>query len=261
LLESGVTEGTVFIFPDGFASNISEYLRGLYSVMGPAFTYVGGGTGDNLRFHRNYQYTECGVTNGGAALAVVQGASFRTAVGHGWRPIGQPLMVTKASGKRVYELDGIPALQRYTSIVGPMKREQFPKLSMAHPLGIAAAGGEFLIRDPLQAETDDSIIFITEIPQNTVATIMAGVSEELVGAAQLVARTAVGETTPRVALLFDCISRYLLMGPDFQRELEMIAGFMPAETPILGVLTFGEICDSLGTPHFYNKSIVIAVGG
>lgn len=104
LLESGVTEGTVFIFPDGFASNISEYLRGLYSVMGPAFTYVGGGTGDNLRFHRNYQYTECGVTNGGAALAVVQGVSFRTAVGHGWRPIGQPLMVTKASGKRVYDV-------------------------------------------------------------------------------------------------------------------------------------------------------------
>lgn len=35
--KGGESPGTVLLFPDGFAANISGLLRGLYNVMGPAF--------------------------------------------------------------------------------------------------------------------------------------------------------------------------------------------------------------------------------
>ncbi|MGQ9513108.1 FIST N-terminal domain-containing protein [Thermodesulfitimonas sp.] len=53
----------MFLFPDGLGGNISEMLRGVYDVMGPRFKYVGGGTGDNLRFSKTYQMTEAGVSS------------------------------------------------------------------------------------------------------------------------------------------------------------------------------------------------------
>jgi hypothetical protein len=60
--------------------------------------------------------------------------------------------------------------------------------------------------------------------------------------------------------LFDCVSRYLLLGKDFPREMEAIAGSLKPEIPVLGMLSFGEISSVSGTPLFYNKTIVAAAG-
>jgi len=63
---------------------------------------------------------------------------------------------------------------------------------MKHPLGIPSSGENFIIRDPLNVEDDGSIVLVTEVPQNTIATIMMGEIEELVDAAAKVARSAAG---------------------------------------------------------------------
>jgi len=261
LEKGGRAPGTVLLIPDGSAANISSLLRGLYSVMGPAFEYIGGGSGNNLQFHATYQYTDEGISSGAVAAAVIRGISFRVQLGHGWKPLGEPLMVTKAKGRKVYEIDGLPALERYSALVGTYEKDDFPRWSMKHPFGLPGAAVDFIIRDPVQAGEDGSILFATEIPENSIAVIMEGDTANLVAAAEEVSQKALNTPViPKILVIFDCVSRSLLMGKNFSREMEAVARNIEADVPVVGMLSFGEISNVSGTPLFYNKTIVVAAG-
>jgi len=258
---SGIDSGTVFVFPDGFAANLSELLRGIYNVLGPDFIYTGGGTGHNLKSFQTYQFTDQGIKNNALAIALVKGINFQIGIGHGWQPAGQPMVITKAEGKKVYEIDGRPAFEVYSECLGGFDKVNFPCCGMKHPFAIPCVGGNFLIRDPLEIEEDDSIIFVTEVPQSTVVTLMEGTFDNLITAAGEVAKTAVNTVKlPKIVFLFDCVSRYLLMGKEFKRELKAVMEVIGPDIPVIGMLTFGEVGAFSGIPFFHNKTVVVAAG-
>ena len=262
LLASGLEGGTVFVLPDGFAANISEVVRGLYNAMGPDFKYVGGGAGDNLRFFKTYQFTEAGLTSDALAVALLDGLTVETGIGHGWQPSGDPLVVTAAKGKRVFEIDGRPAFDVYSEHLGGIPVNKFAEYGMRYPLGIPDISGKYLIRDPLAVNEDGSIDFVTEIPRTAIVNLMEGDVADLIETARSVAQVAArGVTGPQFALLFDCISRCLLMDAEFERELQAIREAVGMEVPMLGSLTFGEVGSYADVPLFHNKTTVIAVGG
>lgn len=262
LEKGGDIPGTVIIFTDGSCANISDFLRGLYHAMGPDYDYIGGGSGSNLYSDRTFQFTDEGISSESVAIAVLRGLKFSVALDHGWKPAGEPLTITRAEGRRVYEIDGIPALERYTALVGDCARKGFAYYGMRYPLGLPAAGGKFIIRDPLKAiDEDGSILFVTEIPENTIAMLMEGDTESLVAAAGRAVQNALNiPAVPKVFLLFDCVSRYLLLGDSYSKEISEITGHIGASIPFAGMLSFGEISSVSGTPLFYNKTVVAAVG-
>lgn len=262
LLASDLEHGTVFMLPDGFAANISQVVRGLYNMMGPEFRYVGGGAGDNLRFFKTYQFTEAGVESDALAVALLDGVTIQTGIGHGWKPTGDPVIITVAEGKRVFEMDGRPAFEVYSERLGGIPVDKFAEYGMRHPLGIPDIAGNYLIRDPLAVNDDQSIDFVTEVPRNAVVSIMEGDVTTLIDMARAVAQAAAQEMAkPQFILLFDCISRYLFMDEEFAGELEAIREAVGVEVPILGSLTFGEVGSYTDVPLFHNKTTVIAVGG
>ena len=262
LLASGLTQGTVIVLPDGFQSNLSEMLRGLYHAMGPNFTYVGGGAGDNLKFFKTYQFTEQGIDSDALAVALLDGVSVASGLGHGWQPMGEPLVITKSKDKTVEEIDGIPALQAYVKRLGRIDDGHFAQVGMKHPLGFPDISGNYLIRDPLTVNNNQSIHFVTEIPRNAVGNIMDCNMDDLIGTAAAVARNvASGMRPPHFVLLFDCISRFLLMGTRFNDEIKAIQEVIGEDTPLLGALTFGEVGSYLDIPLLHNKTTVIAMGG
>ncbi|MQL53801.1 hypothetical protein GFC01_16370 [Desulfofundulus thermobenzoicus] len=256
-------EGTVFVFPDGLAGNIARMLRGIYDVMGPRFRYAGGGTGDNMRFFRTYQMTETGVASGAVAAVLVAGCSFATGMGHGWEPFGPPLLITRTRGKVVFEIDEQPAFQVYSRRLGGITSEEFPDCAVRYPLGVPDFNGRFIIRDPFKLGANGSIEFVTEVPYRAVAYLMRYTSPERLTRAALEATVQVRKSVnfPRFALIFNCVSRFLLMGEQADRELEAIRDTLD-KLPVAGFLTFGEVgtCAS-GTPLFHNKTFLIAMGG
>ncbi len=249
--------GTLFVFPDGFAPNISEMLRGLYNCLGSRFNYIGGGAGDNLRFIKTYQFTENGIASHSVATTLLQGIDFRLATDHGWIPKSAPITITKAEGKVVYEIDGIPAFQRYNEILGGIDKENFAFYGMKHPLGIPYLGDNFIIRDPLEVREDDSILFVTEVPQNTAAMVMEGEIEQLLNKVEEIS-VQLSKYEQNIVLVFDCVSRYLLMENEFTRELDIINEKFNSE--IFGILTFGEVSSISEVPLFYNKTLAILAG-
>ncbi len=263
LQQNRVETGTAFVFPNGFGDNISVLLRRLHDLLGPGFDYVGGGTGDNLSVCQTYQITDQGVATDGFALALLSGVDFKFGLAHSWEPMGEPMLITKAEGKRVYEIDGLPAFSRYAACLGGIKRDDVLHCSLHYPLGIPCAGGEFLIRDPLRVEDDGSMVFVTEVPSNTVATIMVpGAEGDLTRATRrAVLNTCASTGQPKFVFIFDCVSRYFLLGKSFEQELIKTIESIDPVVPVLGLLSFGEISSISGTPLFYNKCITVAVGG
>lgn len=253
--------GTILLFPDGCCPNVCELLRGMYDRLGPDYAYLGGGSGDNLRPDPAFQFTESGVARGAVAAALLLGPVFEVALDHGWDPAGEPVIVTRAEGRRVFELDGLPAFERYADLVRDCTRAAFAARGMRHPLGLPAAGGRFILRDPVRVEEDGSLVFVTEVPENSIATVMKADAESLIVAARGAVRRAVeAVVAPRLLLVFDCVSRQSLLGPDAEREMQAMAGVTPPRVPVFGMLTFGEISSLTGTPLFYCKTVVAAAG-
>ncbi len=263
LLSTGFKEGVVFVFPDGFSSNVAEVVREIYISMGPPFSYVGGCAGDNLKLFRTYQFTEEGVRSDGIATALLKGVKVGSAIAHGWSPKGTFYVITRAEGKRVFEIDGETAFEAYArSLGGVVEKGRFAEYGLRYPLGIIGPSGYFLIRDPWMVNPDGSIDFVTEVPPRAVAFTMECKTEALIETARTVAKEAVKKVrVPKVLLVFDCVSRYKLLGDRFLEELQAVKETVGEGIPLLGALTFGEIGCIDGVPLLHNKTIlVVAIG-
>lgn len=256
-------EGAVFLFPDGLAGNLARLLRSIYDLLGPGFRYAGGGTGDNLSFLKTFQMTEQGVASGAVAAALVGGCSFAAGMAHGWVPFGPPLLITRARGKEVLEINEQPAFQVYARQLGGISPEDFSFYALRYPLGVPDATGRFIIRDPLKLGAGDAMEFVTEVPSGAVAYLMRyGTAGELLEASIKAVREARCQlNAPGFMLLFNCVSRALLMGEHAERELERVRE-IAGDVPFAGMLTFGEIgsFDS-GVPLFHNKTFHCVLGG
>lgn len=262
LLKSGIQHGTIIALPDGFQANLAEMLRGLFGPLGADFQYVGGGAGDNQKFFKTYQFTEQGWGSDSVAAAVLEDVAIATRIGHGWVPMGEPLVMTKVRGKTVFEIDGVSAFSAYRKRLGGISREEFKTQGMLHPLGFPDVFGQYIIRDPLTVNDDESIQFVTEVPSQAVGNIMDGQIDQLVETAERAAQEAVAAIhKPSFVLLFDCISRVLLMGDRFSEEILAIRDAVGPGIPLLGALSFGEIGSYEDVPLLHNKTTVVAVGG
>ncbi len=259
---------SIILLPDGFTCNVSEIVKGVYNILGPKFKLVGGGAGDNLRFIRTYQFINQEVyTNALAAAMIASSSPIGIGVAHGWTPIGNFLMVTKAKNKTIIELDGKPAILAYQRCckLKEILPEQFPEIGMKHPLGMSDIAGNYIIRDPLTLNKDGSINCVAEVPEGSVVRIMGGNSESVVLAAEKAANhamKALGNKKPALAIVFDCVSRLLLLGKKAEEEIEKVRRVIGREVPLIGFHTFGEIGAFEGAPPmFHNKTIAVYLVG
>ncbi|ACX53130.1 domain of unknown function DUF1745 [Ammonifex degensii KC4] len=254
LLAGGVRPpGTIFVFYDGYAEGITPFLWGLYDVLGPDFTYVGGGGGEHFRGKGSVQLTERGWTTGAAVVAGVRGLRTVALAEHGWRPKADPFFITRAEGRIVTSINGFPAREAYLNLVGE-KDKSISEIGIAHPLGFPRLTGEFLLRDPLRELPGGAIEFVSEVPFNSAAFLMR--AEDLAAVAERVVKKAL-EFSPKPSFGFIayCLSQYWLARTSAE---EMIS--LWGEVPYLGFLSFGEVAARGTVPFVQNKTVTVALG-
>jgi len=262
LLESGINKGTVVIFFTRGFLDVYEVLYGLYNTMGPGFQYIGGGVEKAPESYHSYTYTEQGINKASLAIALIDGIDISIALGHGFTTMRDPLIITKTYKNRVLEIDGIPAIDAYRERLGGNPNKDLFSYIVLHPLGFPNLSGGYLIRDPIRIDPDKSISFATKIHKASVGYIMEGETHNLVESSGFVAKKAVqGISEPKFGLVFDCISRYSLMGNKFELELKAIRKSIGLDIPIIGMLTWGEIGGKEIAPMFHNKTTIVVVAG
>ncbi|PMQ01731.1 MAG: hypothetical protein CBR30_04820 [Dictyoglomus sp. NZ13-RE01] len=252
---TGIKRGTIFIFLHPTEIEPQYLLNGLYNVLGPNFVYVGGGIAEGCD-----GFTDKGISRRGVFLAVLD-KEFNVLLEHGWKPIGDPLIITKSRDKEVIELDGKPARITYKERIGDFKDEDFANVSTENPLGFPNVSGSYLIRDPIGTGKKDSIIFFSKIPKNAVGYIMHGTKEDLINSAKNVgAKVLENIENVSFSMIFDCISRKFYLDEDFSKEIRAFKEYI-SEIPSIGALTYGEILGFQKVPIFHNKTFTVLCDG
>lgn len=267
-MSSQTPHGTqaLIVLPDAVRGNAAEVVRGAASEAGTGPAWTGGGSGDNLSFVRSSQFARGRAYRDHVVVVALGGAGrFATGTHHGYHPYGPPALVTRAGGAVAAELDFEAAFEVYRRTAAERGDEVstagFATFAMAHPLGIPQADGDFVIRDPLTTQPDGSLRCVAEIPDGTWVRMMEGSPDDLIAAARLAAdqaKRAAGAPLSG-ALVFDCVSRALILGDDRMREeLGAVHDALGADVPMLGCLTFGEVgALHHGVPQFHNKTAVV----
>ncbi len=225
----------LLMLSDATIGDQQEVLRGAYRTAGAGVPLVGGvcpvpaGAGSPWQLHDGRVVRRTVV-----AAALGSTGPFGIGVGHGWQPVGEPMLVTASSGNEVYGLDDQPALARYLQHlpglglgsswsapggvgVGEFDTAAFVRAAALHPLGLRRRNGA-LIRSVVRAEPGSgSLVCAAEVPQGALVWLMQGsVASVLAGMDQaceqaLAAVGAVGSAGTVGLLAFDCIARQRIL--------------------------------------------------
>ena len=258
------------VFSDGLIQSSPDLITGLQKNLGRSFPVVGALASDNLTFKKSYYYFIEEALDV-AACGVILGSKLTYGLGtkHGWFPLGKPRWVTKSSGNIVNEIEHEPAVKVYEDYLAKNTAElkkELKRISILYPIGIYLPGEqEFLLRNISSIEPDGSIIFQGDVPENSEIRLMIGTKETcLDAAAQAVEEVKKGLSGRPIkfALVFDSVSRYILLGRHASKELEVLRDGLGRDTPIVGLYTYGEqaplrAVSYLGRTYFHNQTITV----
>ncbi len=272
----------LLLLTDATTGDQQEILRGAYRSAGAGVPLVGGACPAPPKGGSPWQLHDGRVVRGAVVAAAIDSdAPFGVGVGHGWEPVGEPMLVTASTAAVIHELDDESALSRYLQRLStiPVPRDAprlaagvwdeaaFVKAAATHPLGLRRRSGA-LIRSVVGAEPKGgSLVCAAEVPQGALVWLMHGTATSvLTGMDQACAQATatVGPAAPVGLLAFDCVARQRILtgaGPDdVQQEAARLAGHAGG-SPFAGIYTGGEIARTQGLGGFHNKTVVVLAVG
>jgi hypothetical protein len=243
----------VHLFSDGVTGNGCAILRGMQAVLDPQISIVGGTAADGDRFQRTLQFAGTQMFTD-AAVAMGFSGEFRVGlgVGSGWAPVGIGRKVTRAAGSTLYELNGKPALEVYSRLLGK-HAEQLPSVGVEYPLALLDENSACVLQDQdypyLMRATmavnpqDGSIKFAGEIPEGARVRLTCGERHCILQASKRAIQRAMsdlGEARPALAFCFSCMARKIVLGRHIKEEVQAIQEGLGPQVPIIGFYSYGE---------------------
>lgn len=254
-------------------------VKAFMEVFGEEVTIFGGTSSDNMRGLINYQYTDTALTEHGAwavgfADPTLKGVTRAT---HGFTAYGSPMVVTKAAGNRIMELNGRPAWQEYTARLGvaPLPDticgETIPIGALAEKLPPDLAeeyGNPHILRVVTKYDADGAMYYATTITEGAELWLTVR-DEELIFSEQERAlkylREQMGDGRPVAVFQTDCLARGRFLFNKIMKDEIMalmqtsLVDAKGATPPWLGMYGFGEYARLGGknTYHNYSTSLLV----
>jgi hypothetical protein len=254
---------TVLVLSDGLTPDQREIARGVYAVTTATSPFVGGAAADNLTWSHTETFGDGRVLDK-CILAVWINSErpLGVSVDHGWRPCGPPMLVTRAEGTTVHELDGVPAFAAYVAARGVDLRSDDPELFhkvLDGPLGTPNARGRYDVRQ-LHAYLPEGggINLNVGVSEHSILRLMTSDDDSLIAGARNAAKAAIAVLTEpaRLALVFSCGSRIPLLGGRAHEEPEAISAELGG-VPVCGFYTYGEFARTAGSSGVHNSSVAV----
>lgn len=247
---------------DKALSHIEHYCPGAPAIGGLASG--GSDLGENRMIFNDSIRTE-----GLVGIAMWGEVSIRMLVSQGCNPIGERYVVTKSERNIIYELGGMPTIERLQGILSNMAPERSQEVAMALQVGIAfdeqqeqLNRGDFLIRELLGADQQSGGLAISDIVEEG-QTIQfhlrdaKAASEEL---NLLLAKDRMDHQheVPQGSLLFTCSGRGRRFFSEPNHDINVLRR-QTGDIPIAGFFAAGEI-GPVGRKNFihaYTASVAL----
>ncbi len=257
---------TTVLLTDGLSGMGERTVEKIFDHTGVFQQIVGGAAGDEGRFEATVVGAgESTGTDAAAAVHVFSSAEWGIGVGHGLRPSSETMLVTRAAGNVVYELDGRPAFEAYRRHAEGRGMELVPERAgsylIGNELGIYFFGQLIRARAPLAVGEDGSLSCAGDIPEGASVCILDGHRESMLNAARRAAEEAKATlqgALPAGILLFDCVCRGMILKEDFQQEIDTVRSVF-GDVPLAGFLTYGEIARYRGNMDGWHNTTAVVV--
>ncbi len=254
---------TAMLLIDAMVSETDLLLKKVYGLLNNQINIIGGGAGFMSFKQQPCIFTQDGIFDDGAILALMTNKS-KIGVKHGWEVFAGSFIATSTEKNIIKELNWRPAYEVYKEVIEANSANEFTEtnfidIAKIFPFGIYKEAAEFVVRDPIAINDDGGIICISEVPENSTLQILTADPEKLILAAREVAiQTYHEENVANYLMIFNCITRVMYLDKKFEDELTAIRDVYKREQcKIRGVSTLGEIASSgMGFVDFYNKTIV-----
>jgi hypothetical protein len=257
----------LLLLTDGLLRDQENILRGCYSVLGAGVPLFGGAAADGWQMTGTYLMSDGKVlTDAVVAAMIASEAPLAVAVRHGWRQVGEPMLVTGTANGRVLTLNDRPAMDVYLDRLGAPAEvytdaAQFVTFALARPIGIQRRSG--IEAHNISTEVDiegRSIGGGSAIDQGAPAWVMDGDEHSILDAAEAACREAcagLGGRPPIGLFTFSCAALRTVLGDEgIHREVSRLER-SAAGTPFAGFYTYGEIARVRGIDGFHNQTMVV----
>jgi hypothetical protein len=181
----------------------------------------------------------------GAVTVLLFGGELRVAhaLELGWEPVGEAHVATKVvAGQILVELDGRPAAEVLAESLGGAGGTGVGFVH--HPLAVEVAGGTLLRGAITAGPIPGSYVLGSEIAEGASVRFCEFDRAVLVQATQRAASRALADwqgAPPSAALVFECLTRWNVLGTGVRRAAELLQQVLPPETTLVGAYVGGEV--------------------
>ena len=264
----------IYFLASGIDIDDDACIAGIESVFGPDVTIFGATSADNMKGVASFQMVDDSVYEHAAYAVGFSDPSLSviTQATHGFVAVGDPMLVTRAEGNRIIELNGLPAWHLYTERLQlPMAAtcgDTIPVGALAERLPADLAqeyGNDHILRVVTRRDGDGTMHYATGIAEGTELWLTVRDEErifndmdrmmsrmiERAGGRELVA-VFHADCLARGRFLFNRVMKEELVGR-MQYPLST-AGEVP---PWLGMYGFGEFARLGGRNTYHNYTTAL----
>ena len=234
----------------------SDFCDDLHNL--PEHVQFFGGGAMNIDMDSNYAFvfsSAGSISDHSIVFALFGGEDFNVESTYltGWKPLGRDLLVTKAEGPILYELEGKPAYETYYKYLNIKNDEHFFHNTLEFPF-FYEHNGINILRAPTAAQEDGSLVMTADIEENVKAriaygdpwTILKYVDEKTLELKDFI---------PEALHVFSCAARRTFWG---EEEVGKETRPFQSLAPTSGFYTSGEFLRTNGKVNQHNVTLVIA---
>ena len=246
-------------------ANMDEFLAGLDTEV--RCPVIGGAAAHNLGvpMTRTFQYVNDEVRSGAAvAFALAGDVTIETAISMGCSPTGVEMVVTRAEGNLLLELDGRPALDVWQDITQVDAERMESDMTAALAIGVPSGDGH-LIRAAFRLDLERrGIVLQAGVEAGTKVMLYHRTIADVLDGTRRVAREIVERLAGkqvRAVLAFECGARTTpFLGEDatLAENLELQQTLAP-DADYAGVTVWGELFPVDGKSAFHNYTYPLLV--
>jgi len=247
----------VISFADGVNTNGDEYAKGINSIL-PDVILSGGLAADNGEFIQTYVFDKYEIIDNGAVAVSLSSRHLHAITDYSfdWFPIGKSLIVTKAIGNRVYEIDGLTTVKMYAKYLGNDIAEGLPNVGIEFPL-VFEQNGLIIGRAVIAKHADGSLTFAGNIQVGQAVHFGVGNIETILkhGDENIASLIAKIEHNPEAIFIYACMARRRFLNGYMTEELSHLKMI----GDISGFFTYGEFYNIDGKNQLLNESMTLLI--
>jgi diguanylate cyclase (GGDEF)-like protein len=252
-----VDENTKVIlgFSDGLNTNGEEFVKGINEIA-PNIVLSGGMAADNGKLEQTYVFDKEHIISDGAIAVALssQELNVTTSYTFDWLPIGKEMQVTKSIKNRVYEIDGLTAVEIYAKYMGQDLAEQLPQVGIEFPL-IFERDGIPIGRAALFKHDDGSLTFAGNIQEGVKVRLGVGSIDTILKNSDFHTRKMLDSMKYKseAVFVYSCMARRRFMNQYIYDELDMLSNLGKTS----GFFTYGEFFHSKKSNQLLNETMTI----